>query len=257
MPLAKYDYDYYEYVNGNRVGRGVTYSTKSRQVTNSKTGSSANRAYVSKKASPNSRANNKAMVQKRNSFQNAGAVTKKATSKSKVAAKSKVTVRNNNVKKTTKKASIDIPITSKSGIAKKPKAMTLKKPKAKSDFLIIKSLALKTLGIAAFFVIAFFICYRYSLINEQFVELRNIKSEYATLQTVNSQIQADIESKTDLTYIENYAKYQLGMQKPSSSQIQYVTVEKEDKIMSPVTIEEEEDTGLFNMICSKIYDLFK
>ena len=40
-----------------------------------------------------------------------------------------------------------------------------------------------------------------------------------TAQTINEQIQADIDSQTDLSYIENYAKYQLGMQKPKEEQI--------------------------------------
>ena len=103
-----------------------------------------------------------------------------------------------------------------------------------------------------FFAIASVICYRYSLINEQFIELKDIKKEYATIQNVNEQIEADIESKTDLTYIENYAKYQLGMQKPSDSQMRYVNIENKDKIITPITIEEDIEKGWFESVCDEI-----
>ena len=83
------------------------------------------------------------------------------------------------------------------------------------------------------------ICYRYSVLNEEFSGIKKLQTQLVEAQAVNDQLQAEIESKTDLTYVENYAKYQLGMQKPSASQIQYVNVEKQDKITKPVTIEDE------------------
>lgn len=247
MPAVKYDYDYYEYVNGHRVSGNLAYSTKSKSAVSPQKSSSANYKTATKKTSVNTKPKGDTTSSRKNGVDGAKKVVTKTNS----------SCQNKTVQKKTKKNNIDIPIKSKSNIANKPKPMTLKKPKSKIDYSYIKSLVLKVVGIVSFFLIAFFICYRYSLINEQFVKLRNIKKDYATVQTVNSQIQADIESKTDLTYIENYAKYQLGMQKPSGSQVQYVTVEKKDKIMSPVVIEEEEDLGLFNKVCSKIYDLFK
>jgi hypothetical protein len=55
-----------------------------------------------------------------------------------------------------------------------------------------------------------------------------------------------------LSYIENYAKYQLGMQKPSNGQIKQITLEKEDKITTPVNIEEEKDDGVISYILKEI-----
>ena len=98
--------------------------------------------------------------------------------------------------------------------------------------------------------IALFICYRYSLINEKFNEVEKAKKRLATAQTINEQLQADIDSETDISYIENYAKYQLGMQKPQASQMVYINVEKQDKIFTPVKLEDDsyEKTWLNDLI---------
>ena len=87
--------------------------------------------------------------------------------------------------------------------------------------------------------IALLIVYRYSLINEKFNEVEKAKKKLENSITINEQIQADIDSETDISYIENYAKYQLGMQKPQESQIMYVNHEKKDKIFTPIRIDEE------------------
>ena len=104
--------------------------------------------------------------------------------------------------------------------------------------------------------IALFICYRYSLINEKFNSVEKAKKELLNAQTVNEQIQADIDSETDISYIENYAKYQLGMQKPQDSQIMYINVEKQDKIFAPVKIEEENEQTWFGEMMEKIANMF-
>lgn len=90
-----------------------------------------------------------------------------------------------------------------------------------------------------FAAIALFIVYRFSLINEKFNDVEKAKKRLENSITINEQIQADIDSETDISYIENYAKYQLGMQKPQESQIIYVNHEKKDKIFTPIRIEEE------------------
>ena len=164
------------------------------------------------------------------------------------------TSQNTRVKpQTRKKKNIDIEIKPRVSTRnlQKPQAMKLQKPKSnvklkkksntKAIFFII-------VGFAAFFMI----CYRYSLINENFLAVNDLKDELEDVKTVNEQIRADIENNTDLTYVENYAKYQLGMQKPSTSQIKYVNVEKEDKIVSPVVIEEEKQDSIFYKIVNEI-----
>ncbi|MBR3280427.1 MAG: septum formation initiator family protein [Clostridia bacterium] len=108
---------------------------------------------------------------------------------------------------------------------------------------------------AAIACIALFICYRYSLINEKFNNVEKAKKELLNAQTINEQIQAEIDSETDISYIENYARYQLGMQKPQDSQIMYINVEKQDKIFTPVVAEEEENSWFGNLM-EKIANMF-
>ena len=137
---------------------------------------------------------------------------------------------------------------------KKPEASSMQKKKARAKAVSrVKNVLYLCLG----FAIAFLICYRYSLINEKFNILEKTKKELATAQTVNEQIQADIDSQTDLSYIENYAKYQLGMQKPSNSQIVYVNVEKEDRILTPITIEENSEKTWLDQLYEEIVKLFE
>jgi hypothetical protein len=166
--------------------------------------------------------------------------------------------------KTTKKKNIelDVPIATKKKVAAKPVEMKLKKPqqsakqkkKAMEQTMSrVKNVCYLLIG----FGIAFLICYRYSLINEKFNELEKTKKALATAQTVNEQIQADIDSQTDLSYVENYAKYQLGMQKPSNSQIVYVNIEKQDRILTPITIEEDSNETWFEQLYENIVKLFE
>jgi hypothetical protein len=99
------------------------------------------------------------------------------------------------------------------------------------------------------FSVFFMICYRYSKINESFQGIQQIKSDIEISQALNGQLEAEIASKTDLSYIENYAKYQLGMQKPSNNQIKRITLEKEDKITTPVNMDEKtNDNAVINIL---------
>ena len=137
---------------------------------------------------------------------------------------------------------------------KKPQQSAKQKKKAMEQTMSrVKNVFYLLIG----FGIAFLICYRYSLINEKFNELEKTKKALATAQTVNEQIQADIDSQTDLSYVENYAKYQLGMQKPSNSQIVYVNIEKQDRILTPITIEEDSNETWFEQLYENIVKLFE
>jgi len=95
------------------------------------------------------------------------------------------------------------------------------------------------------FAMMFLICYRESQINEKFNKVEKAKNELANKKIVNEQLEADIDVQTDLNYIENYAKYQIGMQKPTDNQIVYINVEKKDKIITPVKIDEEENNKVW------------
>lgn len=252
MPLASYDYDYYEYTNGRRVNK-TSYSSApaKKQTTTTQTRKST--------ATPQTRRSSTSTP--RTTTRKAPTTsTRKTTTTKKVAnnTSKKVTTKTNTTKKNAtqvtrkRKHDIDIPLKTASKIANKPKEMTLKKPKTKKSALALKDALTKTFCVGIFFAIAFVICYRYSLINEEFIALKNVKKEYANMQTVNEQIEADIESKTDLTYIENYAKYQLGMQKPSDSQKRYLNIENKDKILTPITIEDDTNKSWFELVCEEV-----
>ena len=253
MPLASYDYDYYEYINGKRINK-ASYAQSAAKVRTS-TATSQSRRAATTTQTRRSTATTKPQARRSTTDvkRTATAISAKKTTTRKVV--TRTTAKSNTTRKPTttqkRKYDIDIPLKSSSKIVNKPKEMTLKKPKAKSS-TSLKNALTNTFALAIFFAIAFCICYRYSIINEEYIKLRNIKKDYETAQNVNVQIQADIESKTDLSYIENYAKYQLGMQKPSDSQIKYVNIRKQDKIITPVTIEEETNANWFEFICNEV-----
>ncbi len=104
--------------------------------------------------------------------------------------------------------------------------------------------------------ILFLILYRSSLINEKFNKVEKAKKELINCQTLNEQIQAEIDSETDLSYIENYARYQLGMQKPKTTQIVYINLDKKDKVLTPTVVENEEEIAWYTKIVDKIKGLF-
>lgn len=137
----------------------------------------------------------------------------------------------------------------------KPSEMKLKKPKSNlkarevaKQKAKVKEMLKNTFVASIIFGMLFLVCYRYSCINEAFNEVNDLKYSLKKKQTVNAQIESNIQKETDLAYIENYAKYQLGMQKPKDSQIQKINVKKQDKITTPIEIKEEEEEGVFTKI---------
>ena len=134
----------------------------------------------------------------------------------------------------------------------KPREMSLKKaelmnsPKQKANQKTLKkdNVVKNTAAFLCAFSVLLLICYRSSLINESFQALGTLKDELEDTYTLNAQIESDIQTQTDLSNIETYAKYQLGMQKPKESQIKKIVITKEDKISTPVVIEAEEDSTL-------------
>ena len=96
---------------------------------------------------------------------------------------------------------------------------------------------------------------RYTEINEKFNEVNALEKGLASAKALNQQLNANIESKTDLGYIEKYAKYQLGMQKPKESQIVRIAYEKRDKISTPIIIDEEEDSSFLSRLFNDLRNL--
>lgn len=225
MPAVKYAYDYDEY--RGRSQKGVAKSARSVSVSSNM---SAQRK-VSR--TPESTRNMVRSVTSQNTTQ------RKATS---------------NVRKK-EHVNIDIPIATKKKInVEKPKEMKLTKPKAKAKAKVIatkKGILLGTVIVAFLFLI----CMRYTEINEKFNEVNALEKDLASAKALNQQLNANIESKTDLGYIEKYAKYQLGMQKPNESQIVRIAYEKRDKISTPIIIDEEEDSSFLSRLFNDLRNL--
>ena len=225
MPAVKYAYDYDEY--RDRSQKGVAKNARSVSVSSNM---SAQRK-VSR--TPESTRNMVRSVTSQNTTQ------RKATS---------------NVRKK-EHVNIDIPITTKKKInVEKPKEMKLTKPKAKAKAKVIatkKGILLGTVIVAFLFLI----CMRYTEINEKFNEVNALEKGLASAKALNQQLNANIESKTDLGYIEKYAKYQLGMQKPKESQIVRIAYEKRDKISTPIIIDEEEDSSFLSRLFNDLRNL--
>lgn len=225
MPAVKYAYDYDEY--RDRSQKGVAKNARSVSVSSNM---SAQRK-VSR--TPESTRN---MVR---------SVTSQNTTQRRVTS---------NVRKK-EHVNIDIPIATKKKInVEKPKEMKLTKPKAKAKAKVIatkKGIILGTVIVAFLFLI----CMRYTEINEKFNEVNALEKDLASAKALNQQLNANIESKTDLGYIEKYAKYQLGMQKPNESQIVRIAYEKRDKISTPIIIDEEEDSSFFSRLFNDLRNL--
>ena len=231
MPAVDYNYDYYDYRNGSKLNKADT------QKRATKKGDSS--ISVTRKTSQSTKQQVRMATHE---------APKKSTTRKKKVDLDIPTIKSNNKKVS---SSVQKPIEMK---LKKPELSKSQKKKARENAIRrVKNVLYLICG----FAITFLICYRYSLINEKFNELEKTKKNLATAQTVNEQIQADIDSQTDLSYIENYAKYQLGMQKPSNSQIVYVNIEKEDRILTPVTIEEDSTKTWFEQLYEEIEKLFE
>ena len=87
-----------------------------------------------------------------------------------------------------------------------------------------------TLLVLAIFALLLTISYRNTQINEKFNEMQNLKTELASLQKENEQLQVTIENSLNFSNIEKQAKEKLGMQKLTNKQTVYVNLPKKDYI---------------------------
>ena len=180
---------------------------------------------------------------------------KKTTSTKKVSTVSKATTKKTTTTKRKATHNLDVP-NIKRKPATKPQELSLKKadmmksPKQKANEKTLKkeNVVRNTATFLCVFSVLLLICYRSSVINESFQALGNLKSELDDVYVLNAQLESDIQTQTDLSNIETYAKYQLGMQKPKESQIQRIYVENEDGITTPIIIEEEKTSFLDKLV---------
>lgn len=244
MPALKQEYDYYEYA---RTRKG----TASNAASSSATKKSSQKVVqtMNIKTSPTRDVTkNATRMALRDDF---------ITPKKKVNKQTKPAAAKNNASKKKEKFSDDF-IKSKKSV-KKVEELKLKTPKSNVKKIEIakqkekvKEMFKNFLVTSLVFGVLFLICYRYSTINEAFSELNTLKSDLKKKQTVNAQIELNIKQNTDLASIENYAKYQLGMQKPKDSQVQKINVQKQDKITAPIEIKEEKEIDFFEKIFNSI-----
>ncbi len=103
------------------------------------------------------------------------------------------------------------------------------------------------------FIILFAISYRNSVINEKFSEIKTLKSNLATIQKENEQLEVNIENNLNLKTVEQSAKELLGMQKLENSQTVYISLPKEDYI-EPASEEilKEDNSSWFEKIINFI-----
>ena len=111
-----------------------------------------------------------------------------------------------------------------------------------------------TLLVLAIFALLLTISYRNTQINEKFNEMQNLKTELASLQKENEQLQVTIENSLNFSNIEKQAKEKLGMQKLTNKQTVYVTLPKKDYV-EPATEEviKTENKNWFEEFVDKIF----
>lgn len=81
------------------------------------------------------------------------------------------------------------------------------------------------------------IVYRYAMVNKINMEVLTLKKELEEVNVLNSQLKMSAEKNVNYSEIEKYAIQNLGMQKPQTYQIEYITTEKEDIINNSIPIE--------------------
>ncbi len=114
-----------------------------------------------------------------------------------------------------------------------------------------------TLLVLVIFAVLFTISYRNTQINEKFNEVQDLKTELASLQKENEQLQVTIENSLNLSNIEKQAKEKLGMQKLTNKQTVYINLAKEDYIESAtekVEIDDTDNESWIQKIAEKIFN---
>ena len=136
---------------------------------------------------------------------------------------------------------------------KQNKKNTVKKQK---EELKLKAKIVMYLIVA--FGLLFAISFRNAKIDENFEKVQTLKSELATIEKENSQLEVSIESNLNLTNLEQQARNLLGMQKLTNKQTEFVTLPKTDYIeVASEQVVIEENNSLFKTIADYITQLFK
>ncbi len=113
-----------------------------------------------------------------------------------------------------------------------------------------------TFLVMVIFALLLTISYRNTKINEKFNDMQNLKTELASLQKENEQLQVTIENSLNFSNIEKQAKEKLGMQKLTNKQTLYVSLPKKDYIEPATEKVEISDNNKkwFEKFVDKIFD---
>lgn len=145
----------------------------------------------------------------------------------------------------------------KKSTAKKPQTKRITNNKKQTAKAKINSQTKAIVYVVLLFSILFAISYRNAVIAEKYSQIKKMKSNLATIEKENEQIQVNIESKTNLGAIEKEAKEKFGMEKLNDDQTIYMSLDKQDYIESAtddVIIEEEQN--FIQKIINKIKNIF-
>ena len=108
------------------------------------------------------------------------------------------------------------------------------------------------------FAIFFTIIYRNAVIDAKYAEIKKLKTELATVEKENEQLEATIESNLNLKTIQEQAEKLLGMKTLSNAQIEYINLPKTDYVeCKSEEVKLEKEDNLFEKIMKTIDDLIK
>ena len=122
------------------------------------------------------------------------------------------------------------------------------KVKRKIDFSGLKIVA----TVAVIFSLAWGVLYSRAQVTELTSQISSTADDLSEAQSEYDYLNLQLESRTDLETVENYAVTQLGLVKADPSQITYLTLESEDKIVKPEsevkTLLENFSAGFMNLM---------
>lgn len=139
-------------------------------------------------------------------------------------------------------------------------AMPKRKINEQTEFKVIKSkkTAIKPkskvsliLSTTVIFAMLIILSYRYNLISEKNLDLQRQKNKLENVSSILATTEINLKQGNDLEYVENYAKQQLGMQKPEKSQIVYINADYKPEVTS------QSNKNIFQNILDSIKNIVK
>lgn len=114
-------------------------------------------------------------------------------------------------------------------IEPKPKFKVLKSKNFKKKLKTKNKISLCFTTICIFTMLIL-LSYRYNLISEKNLNLQRKNIELDNIASIFTTTEISIKKGNNLKYIENYAKQQLGMQKPEKNQIIYINANYQTEV---------------------------